>query len=1346
MATLHISDGSSPESPGRRESHASSIARALVQAGLIWLVGAGAALAQSQSESSSPNSNSTSRILSGDDSKRVEALQKTVVELESKGQFADAATKVRGILAIRAPAQGNNHWETADSLRRFEVLTTIAAMPPEARATLVTAERVAAEGDALFERGEHLKARPLRQEATDLFRRMLGESHEWTARSEEKLAYILYRLGRSTEAEPLFRKARTNLLRVLGEQHPDVARISHELGYCLDALKKFDEAGRLFEQASQIWKRTRGEDHAETAAGYDGLANHLKELGKHDEAEPLFRKALEIDRRVLGEDNAQTACVYFNLGYNLFVRRQRLPESEELHRKALAIRLNVLTENHSETALSYSGLAWTLAALDRRDEVEPLYRKALEVRLKVLGEDHLETARSYDDWVGSLEQLGRLAESEPPRRKALAIRLKLLNPDDAEIALGNQSLANTLYRLGKYDEAELYYHKALAIRLVTLGEGHLLTAEIYNDLAGNLWSQGKNAAAEPLFQKVLEIRRFALGEHHPGTAYSYQNLAMNSSEQGKHAEAEQCFQKALAILEKPGENDPNTATIHDNWAYDLYAQGKYAEAVVHSQKALSIWSRTSGENHPDMASSSSNLALFLDAQGEYSTAERHYLKALVIFRRNLGEYHPETAFTYNKLAANLHAQGKSREREAESLAVAAAQRYEVARSRVSFTGLDRAEFAAKRSPSLLVASLLARRGRDQDAWQYWESGLARGLFDDLAARRGRPLTTEERRQQDDLGEKLDRLDNQISALASVKDLGDDQRRALDKLQIERLELQGQLTRFESELVRKYQVAAGRVYSLEKIQARLTADAALVGWLDLRTVPNADDPQGDHWACVVRHRGAPRWIRIRGTGQRETWTQADDQRPGAVRQLIAENGSVWQKRLAELANQRLAPVETAFGAGNGLPAVRHLIVLPSPALAGIPVETLLLGRPPSAPVYVVSYAPSGTLFAWLDEHDLDQQGRPSQPRLLALGDPVPQPAAPNPEPPDHGVLVQRVEAGSNAEQSGIQQGDVLLRYAGVELATHGDLEKQVRAVDNKDAGVVVSVWRDGKILDRTLRPGLPGIVLSSQPAAKAILAQHETDTLIRRTRSEAFIPLPGSRREVQDVARLFVHDQATVLLGPDACEARLGALRDRGELERFSFIHLATHGEMDDLSPMNSRLILSQDGMRRPIVHSRNEGPVFDGTLSASEVMGTWKLKAELVTLSACKSGLGRQSGGEGYLGFSQALFLAGAKSIVLSLWNVDDATTALFMRRFYQNLLGRRPDLDRPLPKAEALAEAKRWLRSLTVADADRLRASVPAVERSDKIRGPSRSAAKAGRPYEHPFYWAAFILIGDPS
>jgi CHAT domain-containing protein len=84
-----------------------------------------------------------------------------------------------------------------------------------------------------------------------------------------------------------------------------------------------------------------------------------------------------------------------------------------------------------------------------------------------------------------------------------------------------------------------------------------------------------------------------------------------------------------------------------------------------------------------------------------------------------------------------------------------------------------------------------------------------------------------------------------------------------------------------------------------------------------------------------------------------------------------------------------------------------------------------------------------------------------------------------------------------------------------------------------------------------------------------------------------------------------------------------------------------------------------------------------------------------VVLSACESGLGRAVGGEGYLGFAQPLFAKGARSLVLSLWKVDDKATALLMTRFYQNLLGQRPGLASPMPKAEALQEAKAWLRGL---------------------------------------------------
>ncbi len=504
---------------------------------------------------------------------------------------------------------------------------------------------------------------------------------------------------------------------------------------------------------------------------------------------------------------------------------------------------------------------------------------------------------------------------------------------------------------------------------------------------------------------------------------------------------------------------------------------------------------------------------------------------------------------------------------------------------------------------------------------------------------------------------------------------------------------------------------------------------------------------DHWACIVRHTGAPIWVRIEGTGPDQAWTETDDVRTEQVRQILSEGPAhAWQKPLAALAEQRLGPLEFALRTRGDLPAVRRLLILPSPALAGIPVEALLEARPKESPRYVVSYAPSGTMFAWLRERRREDRDRPGQPRhLLALGDPVPPPAQPQddraPRPPDHGLLVRSVPPGSNAAKAGIQPGDVLLSYGGTRLANRDDLAKQVPAADPKSAGIAVVVWRQGKSLDLTLKPGLLGVGLETKPPADVILAQREGDALLMRARGTRFDRLPGTRLEVQAIASLFDRKDVRILVGSDASEQLLDDLRAHDQLKQFSVIHLAAHGKMDDLIPMNSQLLFSQDRLPDPTAPLPLDRLVFDGVLTAGEVMNTWKLDADLVTLSACQSGLGRQSGGEGFVGFSQAFFLAGARSLVLSLWEVDDRATALLMMRFYENWLGKRRGLDRPMSRAEALREAKNWLRGLT---GDQVAGELAQIARGEpraKVGQPLE-----GHPFDHPHYWSVFILMGDPN
>src|SRR5207302_3288328 len=112
--------------------------------------------------------------------------------------------------------------------------------------------------------------------------------------------------------------------------------------------------------------------------------------------------------------------------------------------------------------------------------------------------------------------------------------------------------------------------------------------------------------------------------------------------------------------------------------------------------------------------------------------------------------------------------------------------------------------------------------------------------------------------------------------------------------------------------------------------------------------------------------------------------------------------------------------------------------------------------------------------------------------------------------------------------------------------------------------------------------------------------------------------------------------------------------------------------------------------------------VYTGELTVDTIRRDWKdaLDADLVVLSACVSGLGTESHGDGMLGFAQAFLSRGARCVVLSRWQVSDDATALLMQRFYQNLLGKRDGLRRQMGRAEALEEARNWLRNLSPTEA----------------------------------------------
>jgi CHAT domain-containing protein len=194
------------------------------------------------------------------------------------------------------------------------------------------------------------------------------------------------------------------------------------------------------------------------------------------------------------------------------------------------------------------------------------------------------------------------------------------------------------------------------------------------------------------------------------------------------------------------------------------------------------------------------------------------------------------------------------------------------------------------------------------------------------------------------------------------------------------------------------------------------------------------------------------------------------------------------------------------------------------------------------------------------------------------------------------------------------------------------------------------------------------------------------------RDEKLFPLPEAEAEVRALGRLFGARRSKVYIGAEAREDRLKA-----EAGQSRIIHFATHGVLNDAAPLYSYLALARGDKKE------------DGLLEAWELMRL-DLKADLAVLSACETARGRASAGEGVIGLTWALFVAGAPATVVSQWEVESASTRDLMLGFHRRL--QAPRAAGRLTKAESLRRAAIKL-----------------------MKNPETN---------HPFYWAGFVLVGD--
>jgi CHAT domain-containing protein/tetratricopeptide (TPR) repeat protein len=196
-------------------------------------------------------------------------------------------------------------------------------------------------------------------------------------------------------------------------------------------------------------------------------------------------------------------------------------------------------------------------------------------------------------------------------------------------------------------------------------------------------------------------------------------------------------------------------------------------------------------------------------------------------------------------------------------------------------------------------------------------------------------------------------------------------------------------------------------------------------------------------------------------------------------------------------------------------------------------------------------------------------------------------------------------------------------------------------------------------------------------------------------------LPGTGREVDDIGQIL-RSSEFIFKREQATERRVKEFSRRGKLKEFQYLHFAAHGLVPDMAPGLASIALAQD-----------EDPAEDGFLTVGEIYGL-ELGCDLVTVSACKVGLGQMVRGEGVVGLTRAFLYAGARSVAVTLWSISDDATPLLMKHFYINL-------NQGMTRDEALRQAKLSLMHESFTD---------------------RSGQTVN--LNHPFYWAPFVICGN--
>jgi CHAT domain-containing protein/Tfp pilus assembly protein PilF len=927
---------------------------------------------------------------------------------------------------------------------------------------------------------------------------------------------------------------------------------------------------------------------------------------------------------------------------------------------------------HEARQQSYEALR--LAEDGRTDQAVELANRALAIREKVLGSEHRDVAASLHTLGRLYTNKGDLTTAEVFLQRAAEATAKISGAESLEYAEVLHNLAYIQFRRGNHAQAEQLNQRSLSIREKVAGPDSLPVANSLNNLGLIYRATNDLPRAEQAQLRALAIREKLLGPDHEDLSNSFTNLGLLYYGAGDFDSAEPMLQRALTISEKAlGPDHRLVGRALNNLGLVESRKKAYEKAESHYQRALIIFENTTGPESDGVASILHNLGvIYKEAGQDLAKAENYYLRALAIWEKILGEYNPATGNAVHSLGILYQDMGD----------------------------YERAEKFYFRA--------LAIRERVQGPNNDYTVGLLRNLVQFYAAK-GDPARAIEYQK------RIRAIEEKIIPLNLT--LGSERQKLAYFTQLQKpdkvISLHVGLARDNAEA---RDLAAGTVLErkgrvLDALSENLSALRKRWNAQDQTLLDNLSDLNSRLALLVLNN---PR--KMSPEEHQKQIKALEDQREKLEAEISRRSAGSYQ---------RSQPVTLSI-IRSAIPDNAVLIEMAVYHSSDPKAKGAQAYGEPRYVAYVLrkqgevqwkelgdAKAIDAAIEAWREalrdpkRNDVQQLARAVDEKVMQPLRPLLGDATHLLISPDGALNLIPFEALLDEQNHYLVE-----RFACTYLTSGRDLLRLQVARESKSPPLVLADPLFGE-------PELATVAKPNTPPAPSADRKHPGGTKRQSVTTGSvlssvyFAPLSGTAREAQSIKSLFA--EAVVLTGTQATESSLK------QVSAPRIMHIATHGFFLSDAP-NSPTSASGQKTRSLSVNLRIENPLLrsglalaganlrqggddDGILTAMEASGLNLWGTKLVTLSACDTGVGEVKVGEGVYGLRRALVLAGAETLVMSLWPVSDYVTRELMSAYYKGL-------KQHLGRGEALRQVQLSMLK------------------------------HKGR--EHPFYWASFIQSGE--